>query len=202
MFTRLPAFVLGYHGCDRDVAERVLTGVDELRPSENTYDWLGHGIYFWENNPERALTFAHESHARAVSAGRKRTRPAVVGAVIDLGQCLDLLDSSNLSLLQDFYKLLAKAMEKNGMPMPENRSGMGTDSDLVLRHLDCAVIETLHEYCREHKLPEADSVRGVFVEGDELYPNSGFREKNHIQICVRRTRCIRGYFRVREPALR
>ncbi|TSA32147.1 MAG: hypothetical protein D4R64_16610 [Porphyromonadaceae bacterium] len=38
------------------------------------------------------------------------------------------------------------------------------------------------------------SVRGVFFEGKELYPNSGFREKNHIQICVRNPNCIKGYF--------
>jgi hypothetical protein len=31
-----------------------------LRPSDNPYDWLGTGIYFWEANPLRALQFAQE----------------------------------------------------------------------------------------------------------------------------------------------
>jgi hypothetical protein len=43
------SFVLGYHGCDKKVGERVLAG-ERLKPSENEYDWLGHGIYFWEAN--------------------------------------------------------------------------------------------------------------------------------------------------------
>ena len=33
-----------------------------------------------------------------------------------------------------------------------------------------------------------------FWEGQELYPNAGFREKNHIQICVCNPNCIKGYF--------
>lgn len=39
-----------------------------------------------------------------------------------------------------------------------------------------------------------DSVRGVFWEGKPLYPNAGFAEKNHIQICVCNPNCIKGYF--------
>jgi len=39
-----------------------------------------------------------------------------------------------------------------------------------------------------------DSVHGIFNEGEELYPNAGFREKDHIQICVRNPNCIKGFF--------
>jgi len=194
VYTRFPAFVLGYHGCDKRVAEQVLAGSADLKGSQNDYDWLGHGIYFWENDPARALAYAKEVKRRDESI----KTPAVVGAIIDLGQCLDLLDAANMILVRRAHQLLVNALEQSGSDMPENLGG----SDRVLRHLDCAVIETFHESCRVDNLPEADSVRGVFVEGGELYPNSGFREKNHIQICVRRTRCIRGYFRVRESALR
>lgn len=38
--------------------------------------------------------------------------------------------------------------------------------------------------------------RGVVVEGKRIYPNAGFHEKSHIQVCVRNLRCIKGYFRV------
>lgn len=30
-----------------------------MRSSDNDYDWLGPGIYFWENNPKRAIDYAH-----------------------------------------------------------------------------------------------------------------------------------------------
>jgi hypothetical protein len=43
-----PTWVLGYHGCDREVGEAVLAGETELLPSENDWDWLGTGIYFCE----------------------------------------------------------------------------------------------------------------------------------------------------------
>ena len=39
-----------------------------------------------------------------------------------------------------------------------------------------------------------DSVRGMFIEGDRLYENSGFYRKTHIQVCVRNPLCIKGVF--------
>ena len=71
--------ILAFHGCDSDVAHSVVQGGDLAR-SENTYDWLGHGVYFWENNPERALEWAEHAAKR----GRLKS-PAVLGAIIDLG---------------------------------------------------------------------------------------------------------------------
>jgi len=59
MYKSLPYFVFGFHGCDRDVAEKILSSSSEhLKLSKNDYDWLGNGIYFGENNPERALQYA------------------------------------------------------------------------------------------------------------------------------------------------
>ena len=55
------AFVLGYHGCDHSVGERLLAGT-AFKLSDNDYDWLGPGIYFWEANPLRGLEFAQEYH--------------------------------------------------------------------------------------------------------------------------------------------
>lgn len=41
---------------------------------------------------------------------------------------------------------------------------VGYGSGLVLPDLDCAVIETLHEFREEHEMKAFDSVRGVFSE--------------------------------------
>jgi len=58
------SFILAYHGCDRSVAERLLNN-KTFRLSENDYDWLGSGVYFWEANPARALAWArHLKNAR------------------------------------------------------------------------------------------------------------------------------------------
>ena len=47
--------IIGYHGCDARVADQVIRTGGILQPSENEYDWLGSGIYFWEFGPERAM---------------------------------------------------------------------------------------------------------------------------------------------------
>jgi len=61
-------------------------------PSSNDYDWLGDGIYFWEHNAQRAYDFAVMMSDQPHPSGQKIKKPAVVGAVINLGHCLNLLD--------------------------------------------------------------------------------------------------------------
>ncbi len=38
--------IFDFHGCDKAIADAVLTGEGTLSASENAYDWLGRGIYF------------------------------------------------------------------------------------------------------------------------------------------------------------
>jgi len=192
MYSTRSGLVLGFHGCDESVALKVLTGEEFLKRSVNNYDWLGHGVYFWENSPSRAMEFAVHLQKFPVRSKGKIEMPAVIGAVIDLGFCLDLLDFDNLQLLQTtYYDALLSA--SNFVDFPENKSigGMG---DLLLRELDCAVIETLHTLREDSHLQPFDSIRGIFSEGEELYPNAGFRKKDHIQLCVRNPNCIKGFF--------
>ncbi|MCC6208794.1 MAG: hypothetical protein IT488_11665 [Gammaproteobacteria bacterium] len=191
----LPSFVLGYHGCDKRAAEKILAGDDDLKPSDNKYDWLGAGIYFWENDPSRALNFATHLRDHPKRGLRKITEPFVIGAVIDLGNCLNLLEYESLQLLKMGYELLCEMHKESGLELPQNKPGLNADGDLLLRHLDRAVIETIHRFNEESDKTPYDSVRAAFWEGAELYPNAGFREKNHIQVCVRDPACIRGYFR-------
>ena len=77
--------------------------------------------------------------------------------------------------------------------LPINKN-IGKNTDLLIRELDCAVIERIHRFGEEMNTEEYDSVRGAFIEGKRIYPNSGFYEKTHIQICVRNPNCIKGYF--------
>lgn len=192
-YATYPGYVFGFHGCDESIGEDILRGkVTHLSPSKNDYDWLGHGIYFWEANPSRALEFASErADGKPVSKGNI-SKPFVLGAIIDLGRCLNLLDSRALRELQDAHYILMATQDA----LPSN----GTAK--VKRHLDCAVIEMLHtsrevltELNEDVHFPPYQTVRGVFQEGKEVYPGAGFKDKDHIQICVRDTSCIKGYFR-------
>jgi hypothetical protein len=177
-------FVLGYHGCDASIAERLITG-EAFDKSENDYDWLGPGIYFWEANPRRGLDWANEASGRPKSGIKV---PAVVGAIIDLGQCLDLMAQGAIEIVLDGYNSLRDTLELVGKPLPTNGGGTG-----LVRRLDCAVINRVHSLLGEGHL---DTVRGVFVEGDPIYPGAGFDSKTHIQICVCNPRSIKGVFRV------
>ncbi|MCX8482885.1 MAG: hypothetical protein ORN50_04840 [Crocinitomicaceae bacterium] len=145
-------------------------------------------MYFWENSPTRALEFARN----LVQKG-KVNQPCVLGAVIQLGNCLDLLDYQKLQVVKTGYKILELSYNNQQKPIPQNRK-VGGSNDFLLRKLDCAVIEGIHSYRNEYKFKPFDSVRGVFLEGQELYPNAGFREKDHIQICIRNPNCIKGFF--------
>jgi len=45
-------------------------------------------------------------------------------------------------------------------------------------------------------MPDYDSVRAFFPEDECLYPDAGFRKRNHVQICViKPSHCIKGYFK-------
>ena len=78
---------------------------------------------------------------------------------------------------------------------------IGSSKDLILRHLDCAVIEFLHQNNKATQGIPYDSVRAMFVEGEPLYEGAGFHAKSHIQICVRDERCIKEFFRPRTELL-
>jgi hypothetical protein len=189
MYSKRPSFIVGFHGCDEVVRNQIVSNKCDMKPSQNDYDWLGGGFYFWENNYDRALSFAEEQKKR----GKIKT-PAVLGAYIDLGNCLDLLDSYHLKKLQITYEQVKRAFELTGETLPAN-TATRTSTDLLLRPLDCAVIEA---HASTHTDPAFDSVRGVFWEGDDLYPGAGMKEKNHIQICIRNINCIKCFFIPRE----
>lgn len=196
MYSRKTGLIFGFHGCDQAIIEKIVLGLENLKHSENSYDWLGHGIYFWENSQSRAQEFAEFLSKHPDRSHHPIKTPAVIGAVLDLGFCLDLTDFANLVLLKESYELFIAAGKKS-QAIPTNKV-IGSNKDLLLRDLDCAIIETLHTARKEKKLPAFDSVRGVFWEGEDLYPNAGFKEKNHIQICIRNPNCIKGFFIPRE----
>lgn len=117
MYSKRSGLILGFHGCDKSIRDQIVSQQGKiLKKSENTYDWLGHGIYFWENNHKRALEFANELK-RNPPKGKSNLikKPAVLGAVIDLGYCLDLIDSKYLDVLKVSYKFLCESSIKHGL---------------------------------------------------------------------------------------
>ena len=194
MYSNKPSFIYGFHAIDKDVAFEILNQNIDFKLSDNSYDWLGQGIYFWENNYERAIQYAKEDSKRKNS---KIKTPFVLGAVIDLGNCLDLLDQKHLDFLKTAYDDLKLVLEKASKVIPKNSRTKPKDFDFKKRELDCAVIRWAHEIAKEHG-EYFDTVRAAFLEGGELYPHAGFRMQNHIQISVLNPNCIKGVFLPRD----
>lgn len=184
---RFARIVVGYHATPREGVEFIdslLLGkskISEWKPSKNEYDWLGHGIYFWEHGPERAKQWAGE-------------HGCVIGAVIQLGRCFDLTDIRFTKLLKESFESVRDLYQKEGRKLPEN-----TGSNLKCRKLDCLVLNELM-IAMDNEIPGDETVnfqtiRSPFVEGKPAFDGSMLNEETHIQIAVRDTSCILGVFR-------
>jgi len=187
LYQRSPSFVLGFHGTEKSLVDTVVAGkTSHLNKSEGRYEWLGHGVYFWENDPQRGLEWAKSGNTK-----KRIKTPDVAGAIIDLGRCLDLTTRMGLDEVAESYSTLRDSYAKAGLPLPQNTGG----KDQFKRELDCQVIQTLHLYRQDKGLPPYDSVRALFQEDDPLYEGASFRIRNHIQLAIINTDCIKGYFR-------
>jgi hypothetical protein len=178
--------VVGYHGCTEEFVRELLLGnlpISAWRPSTNVWDWLGHGIYFWEHSPERALRWAREQYR-----GQGQTA-SVIGAVVQLGRCFDLLTETFTAILADRYHVLAGTFAAQGQTMPRNHGRQAKR-----RELDCLVINDGLNALQKAGT-EYDTVRAAFLGGKPAYPGAGFSREGHIQIAVRNPTCTLGVFR-------
>lgn len=169
----------------------MLIGKDHLRPSDNPWDWLGPGIYFWEDNPYRALSYAIDcAQKKQKFSGEIRT-PFVIGAIIEIGKCLNLVEPNSIEIIRKAYDHLKAELKRKGQPMPVNNGAN--------RALDCAVIKYLHEMNKIDGDPPYDTIRSPFHEGEPIYEQANFTTGLHIEVCVINPDQIKGYFLPRPP---
>lgn len=188
IYSSRPNLYLGFHGCEKSIGFKLLTEPNDIKISQNSYEWLGHGFYVWENNPERALDWAKQH--------RKIKDPFVIGIAYTLGTCLDLTDKHFIDLLSKEYQAFELDMQNAGESLPENEDlPFDSAKDELLRKLDCAVIQHMH-YVNElnNNGNVYDTVRGAFSEGLPAYKGAKIYSKTHIQVCIRNMACIKGFF--------
>ena len=197
MYSTRAHIQIGFHGCDKSVRDQLLQNPKNVKISAKPFDWLGHGFYIWENNYDRALQWAKDKKER-----RKIKDASVIGVVFTLDHCLDLIDSEFIEMLTIYYSLMKNDFKIIGKELPQNKDiKEDVHKDLLIRELDCAVIQYLHQKIKEEiktekytALKQFDSVRGVFTEGGPAFPGAGVQKKSHIQICIRNMDCIKGFF--------
>src|SRR5437868_1818332 len=115
MYLYKPGLLIGFHGCEESLRNDIVFGNKMLKASDNGHDWLGTGVYFWENNFERALDFAKHPPGK-----KKIQKPSVLGAVIDLQFCLDLMDREYIRLVKQSYEILKTSAQMLDKTLPVN----------------------------------------------------------------------------------
>lgn len=175
----LPRIVVGYHGCHRQFAADLIAGRADLeawRMSQNDYDWLGEGVYFWEYAPGRAWQWARE---------RYREEGAVVATEVHLGRCLDLADTAFTDLIRRSYDGTVALYKSLGGILPKNGG-----RDFKLRKLDRLVIDRVTKTADGPGGVHYQTIRCPFEEGEPVYDGGMIRTQSHVQIAVRDRACI------------
>ncbi|HEX6368550.1 MAG TPA: hypothetical protein VF006_06450 [Longimicrobium sp.] len=156
---------IGFHGTSAEAAQRILASGFEV--SRNEYDWLGDGVYFFQDAPARALEWARE---------RFGNDAAVLGAEIDLDDCMDLLDIKWQGVVRESHVDLIRRLSGSAQPIPRQTSGA--------HRLDRAVINRTVEVLKSRGIA-VRAVRAAFTEGEQLFAGSALWSRAHVQIAVR-----------------
>lgn len=164
--------VVGYHGTSIRAAEAVVQ--DGFHLSQNSYDWLGDGVYFFQDALSMAWEWANSRHPN---------EPAVIGAELALVDCIDLLDTAWNPILADIYDEYIRLLKASMLSPPVQEGGA--------HRLDREVINYAIGVLTRNGT-EIACVRGAFVEGMPVYPGSALFDRTHVQISVRDlSKCVR-----------
>ena len=168
--------VTGYHGTSSAMADIIER--EGFRLSRNDYDWLGDGVYFFQDGLLRAWQWARERHGDDA---------AVIGADIRLVDCMDLLDVGWNEILSNAHDEYISLLEKIGRAAPIQTEGVHSlDRDVINYAVDMLARRGARVAC----------VRAAFQEGRPVYPDSAFYNLSHVQIAVREPGdCIRRIWR-------
>lgn len=188
-----------YHGCDVTTRDDLVSGrLRHLNHSNNQYDWLGPGAYFFEGDVERALLFAQASHHNPDKryTAKPIATPAVVGAILQVQNWLDMTTQAGIKEFSLAYQAMVTGLNVAGTAIPANRPANEADTDVIYRALDNAVFTWLHaaRASQEPPLPSFQAVRAAFHQGEKVAPTSGFHASTHIQIALRDNNCVLGWF--------
>jgi GNAT superfamily N-acetyltransferase len=155
-----------YHGTTTAAATKVIAG-ERFVLSRNNYDWLGDGIYFWQDAPRRALDWARSIHGADA---------AVIAARVELADCIDLLDVGWSTFLAEAHDLMIETYRRTGIPTPAQRGGA--------HRLDRAVLNYAVEVLEARGM-RVRTIRAAFNEGAPAYPGSDLFQLSHVQVAVR-----------------
>lgn len=139
-------------------------------------------------------------------AKKRNAKPAVVKAVIDVGECLDLLDVHWSHIVRVYHRVMAPSGKPLSTQKPrivrtearhsftiEDMEPTYEERGTGCNRLDCDVFNFTIGALSQDQSIVIDSVRAALSEGHPLYHTSFVDDRSHIQIAIRDTaRCIIG----------
>jgi hypothetical protein len=166
--------VYGYHGTNRESASLIIQRGFNI--SDNDYDWLGTGVYFFQDAPMRAIAWAKQRYPQ---------NPAVIRSVIRLENCMDLFDIGWFPIIREAYNIFLEEYRMSNQTLPRQ------NPDRSKAHrLDCAYFNYITNQILEPQGEKINAIRAVFLEGERIFPNSAIFDLAHVQIAVRNSDLI------------
>ena len=175
----IPTPLIGYHGTSKDAALTILA--EGFKVSANDYDWLGDGVYFFQDARLRAWEWAWKLY---------HEEAAVIGAKIDFSDCMDLLDIGWAHFLAKAYDGFLGKLKETGLQIPRQTRGAHRLDREVINY----AVAILSESGRIIR-----SVRAAFSEGAPVFSDSALFDRAHVQIAVRDPKLILEYWMESEP---
>lgn len=182
--------VIGYHGTLLASAQALADRRFDPAKGSARPRWLGSGLYFFEENAQLATFYALKRQIKHQQPG------AVLKARIDLGSCLDLSHDFGQRIARQAYTVLRREGVLDALDGPKQKSleihkgqvragYTGEWKDYGINALDHAVIERAIGVAMEMHGLKFETVRGLFIDGGELYDTSWLFDLAHIAIAVR-----------------
>ena len=161
----------GFHGTHVNHVDSILS--QGLLYSTNEWDWLGDGVYFFQDSPLRAREWAEQHHGTS--------NAAVLQATIRLENCVDLLDIAWWPTLSSSHRQFVE--REKVLPKQTATSGAHRLDRAVLNYMVTVLAESGQT---------VRCLRAAFVEGERLFPASALYSRSHVQIAVRDPLLIEG----------
>lgn len=154
------ALIKAYHAGDFHEITDFIQSQSYITPSCNSSNWLGNGVYFWENDASRAELWQLQ-----------KSKGLILECDIDTRNLLNLLEHSNEA--QQFFSDAHTRSMKYKNTILNNRATQRFD-------LDCKIFNTLP---RDIKT-EFAGIRMAFFLGDSVSEDGNLFTDQHIQICL------------------
>jgi len=154
------SLVKAYHAGNLEDIEHLIRQGFGIPSSSSPGNWLGEGVYFWENDPRRAEEWQLQ-----------RNKGAILECEIDTGFLLNLLVKNEHTA--EFYDRAGQIA--NNLSLRNQRNAQKFD-------LDNQVFKEIQKSFQLEK--GLCGVRMAFYLGQSVTPDGNIYENQHIQICL------------------